>query len=174
MSFLLLGVDSLIACLAIGWILPKEWRVPLAGLFGITDGLGFLLGSALHWSVPNAVSTWVETGVFVGLGVYWIVLSVMSKRAAGTKWVWALPFALSIDNITFGVIDGHWTTNVWGQAGQQALSSALFAGIGIVLSVAVVSGIPAVRTRLQRSPAAGLGFAGVALIVAAAAELAIG
>jgi hypothetical protein len=58
---------------------------------------------------------------------------------AGTTSVWALPFALSIDNITFGVIDGHWTTNVWGQAAQQALSSALQAGIGIALSVWVVS-----------------------------------
>jgi hypothetical protein len=174
MSFLLLGVDSLIACLAIGWILPKEWRVPLAALFGITDGLGFLLGSALHWSMPDGVSTWVETGVFVGLGVYWIGLGLVSKRVAGTKWVWALPFALSIDNITFGVIDGHWTTNVWGQAAQQALSSALQAGIGIALSVLVVSTIPAVRKRLERSPATGLGFAGAALIVAAGVELLVG
>jgi hypothetical protein len=37
--------------------------------------------------------------------------------------VWARPVALSIDNITFGVIDGHWTTSVCGQAGEQALSS---------------------------------------------------
>jgi hypothetical protein len=66
---------------------------------------------------------------------------------AGTKWVWALPFALSIDNITFGVIDGHWTTNVWGQAGQQALSSALLAGVGVALSVWVASKIPVIRSR---------------------------
>jgi len=174
MSFLLLGIDSVIACLAIGWILPKEWRVPLAGLFGITDGLGFLLGSALHWSMPGAVSTWVETGVFVALGLYWLGLAVVSKRVAGTKWVWALPLALSIDNITFGVIDGHWTTNVWGQAGEQALSSALLGGIGVALSILVVSKIPVIRKRLERSPASGLGFAGAALIVAAGVELLVG
>jgi hypothetical protein len=174
MSFLLLGVDSLIACLAIGPIISRRWRVPLAALFGVCDGAGFLLGSALHWSMPGTVSTVVGTAVFVALGVYWIVLGFASKKVAGTRWVWALPFALAIDNITFGVIDGHWTTNVWGQAGEQVLSSALLAALGIALSVIAAQRIPAVRRALERGRASALGFAGAALILAAGVELVIG
>ena len=174
MSFLLLGVDSLIACMAIGPIISRRWRVPLAALFGVCDGAGFLLGSALHWSMPGIVSTVVATAVLVALGGYWIVLGFASKKAAGTQWVWALPFALAIDNITFGVIDGHWTTNVWGQAAQQALSSALLAGIGIAVSVIATQRIPVVRRALGRGGASTVGFAGAALILAAGVELVIG
>jgi len=174
MSFLLLGVDSLIACLAIGPIISKRWRVPLAALFGVCDGAGFLLGSALHWSMPGTVSTVAETAVLVALGLYWLSLAVASKKAAGTRWVWALPFALSIDNITFGVIDGRWSNSIWVQAGQQTLSSALLAGIGVALSVAAAQRIPVVRRALQRSGASTMGFAGAALIVAAGVELLVG
>ena len=49
MGFLLLGIDSLIACVAIGPVVSRRWGVPLAALFGVCDGGGFLLGSALHW-----------------------------------------------------------------------------------------------------------------------------
>jgi hypothetical protein len=44
MGFLLLGIDSLIACIAIGPIISRAWAVPLIVLFGIGDGGGFLLG----------------------------------------------------------------------------------------------------------------------------------
>ena len=37
----------MIACLAIGPIVSGRWRVQLAASFGVCDGAGFLLGSAL-------------------------------------------------------------------------------------------------------------------------------
>ncbi len=170
MSFLLLGVDSLIACFAIAPVVSKRSRVPLALCFGLGDGVGYLIGSAFHWSMPDTVATVVETSVMVALGVYWIVLAFASRRVAGTKWIWMLPWALSIDNITFGLIDGHWGTSVGVQAFEQALSSAIQAGIGLALGYAVVRSIPA----LQRSRLAMTGFAGCALIVAAGLELIVG
>jgi hypothetical protein len=180
MGFLLLGVDSVIACLAVGAIVSKRARVPFALCFGIADALGFLLGTALHWSMPGGVAMVVETAVFVALGVYWIALALLLRRSSGakwtseTKWIWALPVALSIDNITFGLIDHSWTTNAWGQAGEQLLSSALLAGIGIAISVAVVNMIPRLRRWHERNSIGMLGFAGGALIVAAGVELLVG
>jgi hypothetical protein len=170
MGFLLLGVDSLIACIAVGAVVNRRALLPFAALFGVCDGVGFLIGSAFRWSMPDTTASVVETAVFVALGVYWIVLAIGSRRAARTRWVWILPVALSIDNITFGVIDHSWTTSTWGQAGEQALSSALLASVGILVSLAVVRAIPA----LQRSRLGMLGFAGAGLIVAAGVELLVG
>ena len=170
MGFLLLGIDSFIACLAVGTVISPRARVPFAVSFGIADAGGFLLGTALHWSMPGGVSTVAATGVFVALGLYWIALAMMSRQTAGTRWVWVLPVALSIDNITFGVIDHSWTTNVWGQAGEQALASALLAGAGLAIAAAVARTVPA----LQRSRVLSLGLAGGGLIVAAGVELLVG
>jgi hypothetical protein len=170
MGFLLLGIDSLIVCLAIGPLLSRRARVPLALCFGIADGVGFLLGSAFHWSMPGGISAAVETAVFAGLGLYWLGLAVTTRQSAGAKWVWVLPVVMSIDNITYGLIDNHWTTNVWGQAGEQALASVLLAGIGLALAAGFTRAIPALR----RSPLAATGMAGSALIMAAGVQLLIG
>jgi uncharacterized membrane protein YhaH (DUF805 family) len=170
MGFLLLGVDSLIACIAIGGIVSKRARLPLAACFGIGDGVGFLLGTALHWNFPDRLATIVETAVLVSLGVYWVAIALLARRANGTGWVWILPWVLSIDNITYGLIDHAWSHSVAVQAVEQAVSSALLAGIGLAIGVALQRGVPA----LQRNRVATLGFAGVALIVAAPVLLAVG
>jgi hypothetical protein len=170
MGFLLLGIDSLIVCLAVGPVISRRARVPFAVSFGIADGAGFLLGSALHWSMPGGISTVAATAVLVALGLYWAGVAVWSRQSAGTRWVWVLPVALSIDNITFGVIDHSWTTNVWGQAGEQALSSALLAGAGLAVAAAFTRAVPA----LQRSRVLSVGVAGAGLIAAAGVELLIG
>jgi hypothetical protein len=156
MGFLLLGVDSLIACIAIGPIIGMRVAVPLAALFGVGDGAGFLLGSAFHWSVPDNVSNIVETGVLVVLGLYWIGIAVLSKRMASeevqsrSRWgVWVLPWVLSIDNITFGIIDG-----VPAHA----------------IGMAVASLFPAVRKRM----ALANGICGGLLIAAAGVLLIVG
>jgi hypothetical protein len=98
MGFLLLGIDSLIACVAIGPVVSRRWGVPLAALFGVCDGGGFLLGSALHWQVSGNVSGVVTTGILIALGVYWIAVAACAR----TAWVssshglaWALPSALA-------------------------------------------------------------------------------
>ena len=45
-----------------------------------------------------------------GLVVYWLGIALYAHRLAETRWVWALPFVLSIDNITYGLIDHAWSS----------------------------------------------------------------
>jgi hypothetical protein len=113
-GFLLLGTDSLIACIAVGSIISRRIAIPLAILFGVGDGGGYLLGTAFHWSVSDSFSTFVTTSVLVILGVYWLAVAAYSRWATAkdpdstrARWaVWILPWALSIDNITYGLVDG--------------------------------------------------------------------
>src|SRR2546421_7416983 len=79
MGFLLLGIDSLIACIAVGPIISRRWSVPFAALFGICDGGGFLLGSALHWQVPGNVSTVRTTAILVALGIDWVAIAIFAR-----------------------------------------------------------------------------------------------
>ncbi|MGO9819623.1 MAG: hypothetical protein ACLPTJ_03080 [Solirubrobacteraceae bacterium] len=116
------------------------------------------------------MATVVETVVLLSLGLYWLLVAFLSRRATGTGWVWVLPVVLSIDNITYGLISHSWTTNVWGQAGEQAISSAAMALIGLLVGSAAVRALPA----LQRSRVLATGFAGGALILAAGVELLVG
>jgi hypothetical protein len=171
MGFLLLGIDSLIACFAVGTLVSRRSWLSYAALFGVCDAGGFLLGTALHWSMPDATATVVETAVLVGLGVYWVAIAVFSRRVAETRWVWALPFALSIDNITYGLIDHAWSSSVAVQAIQQVVSSALLALVGLALSTAVLRALPGAQ---ERSRVFTAGFAGAALIIAAPLLLAVG
>ena len=170
MGFLLLGIDSLIACFAVGALVSRRSWLSYAALFGVCDAGGFLLGTALHWTVPDGTASVVETVVLVVLGVYWVAIAVFSRRAAETRWVWALPFVLTIDNITYGLIDHAWSSSVAVQAIEQLVSSALLALIGLVLSAAVVRAVP----KLQQSRVVVAGCAGAALIVAAPILLAVG
>jgi hypothetical protein len=170
MGFLLLGIDSLIACFAVGALVSRRSWLSYATLFGLCDAGGYLLGTALHWSMPDGVAKVVETAALVGLGLYLLVVAIGVRRVSQTRWVsalplvvWALPFLLSIDNVTYGVIDARWTNSVLGQAGEQALSSAFLAFIGLSVGATVVRTIP----QMERSGVLKAGFAGVALIVAA-------
>lgn len=178
MGFLLLGVDSLIACIAVGPIISRRWAVPFALLFGVGDGGGYLLGTAFHWSVSDSLSNILQTTILVALGLYWIAIAIFSKKAAladqqsKSRWgVWILPWALSIDNITYGLVDGvSHGASVWVSAGEQALSSAVQAGIGLAIGMGLAYLFPAVRRRM----ALANGIAGAALIVAAGALLFVG
>ena len=178
MGFLLLGVDSLIACIAVGPIIGRRIAVPFALLFGVGDGGGYLLGTAFHWSISDNLSNVLQTSILVALGLYWIAIAVLSKKAATaeqqsrSRWgVWLLPWVLSIDNITFGLVDGvsaH--ASVWVSAGEQALSSTVQAGLGLAIGMGIAYAFPAVRRRM----ALANGIAGAALIVAAGALLVVG
>jgi putative Mn2+ efflux pump MntP len=178
MGFLLLGIDSLIACIAVGPIIRRRWSAPLATLFGICDGGGFLLGSAFHWSMPDSVSSITAVVALGALGLYWIGIALFSRRAAGGEersrslWgIWVLPFALSIDNVTYGLVDGvPRNASVWQSAGEQALSSAILAGVGLVIGIGVTYAIPALRRRM----ALANGLCGAALIVACGVILMVG
>lgn len=178
MGFLLLGIDSLIACIAVGAIIRRRWSVPFAVLFGICDGGGLLLGTAFHWSMPGRASNIAEIAVLGVLGLYWIGIAIFSRQAAladqqpRSRWgVWVLPFVLGVDNITFGFVDGvskH--ASVWQSAGVQALSSAILAGIGLAMGMGIAYAIPALRRRM----ALANGLCGVALLVACGVILTVG
>ncbi|HKN98193.1 MAG TPA: hypothetical protein VJX10_13825 [Pseudonocardiaceae bacterium] len=173
MGFLLLGVDSLIAGVAISPMLSRRMLVPLALLFGVGDAAGFLVGTALHWSISASLGAVLQTSILVALGAYWIATAVLSKQAAlASGWGgWLLPLALTIDNITFGLVDGvpaH--ASVWSSAGEQALSSVLMAGIGLAVGIGVTAAVPALRHRT----ALAKGISGAAVIAAAGILLAVG
>jgi hypothetical protein len=179
MAWLLLGVDSLIACIAVGPIMSRRMSVlvPFALLFGVGDGGGYLLGTALHWSYPDNLGFLAPTVVAV-IGLYWIAVAIVSRKAAAAeenpraRWgIWILPWLLSLDNITYGVVDGvSGGASVWASAGEQALSSALQAGIGLAVGIAIAYSIPALRRRMWLANAA----AGGAMLVAAGVLFAVG
>jgi hypothetical protein len=181
MGFLLLGVDSLIACIAVGPIMAKRKLAVLSSfavLFGVGDGAGYLLGTAFHYSVSNGLSNSIEYGFMLALGIYWLAVALFSRGAAKAEksnkhhWmVWALPWVLSVDNITYGVVSGvpqHFS--VWASAGEQFLSSAVQAGIGLAIGIGVVAAFPAVRRRMPLANA----MAGVLIIAGAGLMLVTG
>lgn len=180
MGFLLLGVDSLIACIAVGPIMSRRLMVlsSFALLFGVGDGGGYLLGTLFHYSIPASASNFIEYGFMGILGIYWIAIALISKSAAKaelqsrSRWgIWVLPFVLSVDNITYGAVSGvpaHFS--VLASAGEQALSSAAQAGIGLAIGIAVAAAFPALRRRM----ALANGIAGVLMLVAASTLIAVG
>jgi hypothetical protein len=56
-----------------------------AVLFGVGDGLGYLLGCAIHWSYPDSLGFLAPTVVAV-IGVYWIGVAIVSRMAAKAEW----------------------------------------------------------------------------------------
>jgi hypothetical protein len=172
MGWLLLGVDSLIACIAVGPIMGRRMSVllPFALLFGVGDGLGYLLGCALHWSYPDNLGFLAPTVVAV-IGLYWIAVAIVSRKAAQAeenpkaRWgVWILPWLLSLDNITYGAVDGvSHGASIGLSAFEQFASSAIQAGIGLAIGIAIAYSIPALRRRMWLANAT----AGGAMLVAA-------
>jgi hypothetical protein len=177
MGFLLLGIDSLIACIAVAPLVGRRIAVPYAVLFGVADGLGYLLGCALHWSFPDSLD-FLAPAVVAIIGVYWIGVAIVSRKAAQAEvnpkahWgIWILPWLLSLDNITYGAVDGVSSgASIWLSAFEQTLSSIIQAGIGLAIGLAIVRAIPALRQRMWLSSA----VAGGAMLVAAGALYAVG
>jgi hypothetical protein len=160
MSFLLLGIDSFIACVAIGAIVSSRWRVPLAVLFGVADVVGFLVGAGLGWRIAEGLSVELQTGVLLALGLYLLVVAAGTHRIAATWPVWIVPWALTLDNLAFGLAGDRTTGALFQQAGEQALSSALLALGGLLVGVALARVLPA----MERATASR--FAGGALLFA--------
>jgi hypothetical protein len=201
-AFFLLGVDSLIACIVTGPMFIKErrggqselrspdghqhasqWKwwaiggvsalaVPYGLSYGVGDGLGYLTGTLLHFSISDSLSSMLETTLLVALGLYWIGIYFVASRMQGSerlqKWswrgIWVLPAALSIDNLTFGAVTGvpaH--ASVWASAGLQALASAGLGLVGLGVGIGLAILIPALRTRMYRT----FGIVGVGVIATA-------
>ena len=144
MHFLLLGIDSLIACLAIGALVDRRSWVWLAALFATADAVAFLIGAGLGWGLMSeAASEVIEMGTLVLLGVYLLVVAAGTAQVTARKAVWVLPFALALDNLTFGL------------AGEQTGSMPRGARAGAVERHARLP--RPVRGRLAPARAAGQG-----------------
>src|SRR5918996_5583000 len=122
MGFFLLGIDSLIACMAIGAIVDRRWRLPLVALFGVADGTAFLIGAGLGWTISEGVTAVLEVGTLAALGVWLLVVAAGTRRMAELWPVWLLPLALTMDNLAYGVASDY-SGSLLGHAGEQALSS---------------------------------------------------
>jgi hypothetical protein len=168
MNFLLLGIDSLIACVAIGSLVGRRTRLPLAAAFGIVDGVSFLIGASVGVRISDSLSTVLQTALLAGLGIYLFFVATQVHRF-GVSWpLWLLPLVLGIDNLTFGLVGDRSASSLLSQAGQQAASSALMAFIGLMVGVALPRMVPALGRRVDAMRFAGGGLvltAGVLLLV---------
>ena len=202
-AFFLLGVDSLIACIVTGPMFMRarndrrsepaalderkptsRWKwwaiggvsalaVPYGISYGVGDGAGYLIGTLLHFSISDTLSSVLETSLLVGLGLYWIGIFFAARKMQSSeqlqKWswrgIWILPVALSLDNLTFGAVTGvPANASVWTSAGLQALASAGLGLIGLAAGIGLAVLIPALRTRMYRT----FGVVGVGVIATAA------
>ena len=160
MNFLLLGIDSFIACIAIGALVDRGSRLRLAALFGTADLVGFLVGAGLGWQISGGMTGALTTGILVSLGVYLIVVAAGTSRIAANWTVWAVPWVLTLDNLAYGLVGDHSAGALLQDGAQQALSSSLMALAGLLVAVMLSRVLPAMAGRSTR-------FAGGALIVAA-------
>ena len=161
MGFLLLGIDSLIACIAIGAIVDRRWRLPLAALFGVADGVAFLIGAGLGWQLSAGVTEVLEIGTLAAVGLWLLVVAAGTRRGAELWPVWILPFAVTLDNLAYGAVGEHSAGWLLGHAGEQALSSSLLALIGLLVAGVLLRVLPAMERR-----AVAVRVAGAALLVA--------
>jgi hypothetical protein len=169
MGFLLLGIDSLIACMAIGAIVDRRWRLPLAAAFGLADGTAFLIGAGLGWTISAGVTEVLEVGTLAALGMWLLVVAAGTRRAAELWPVWVLPIALTMDNLAYGVASDY-SGSLLGHAGEQALSSSLLALVGLIAAAIV---LPRVLPVMERR-AVAVRFAGAALLLATGGFLLLG
>jgi len=143
MNFLLLGIDSLIACIAIGALVDRRSWVWLAGLFAVADAGGFLLGAGLGWGLMSgAASEVIAMGTFVLLGVYLLVVAAGTAQITARWAIWVLPFALTVDNLTFGLA-GQQAGSIPGESLAMALSSGFLAYLGLFVAVWLPRMLPA-------------------------------
>jgi hypothetical protein len=169
MGFLLLGVDSLIAGTAIGPVVDRRSRLPLAVLFGVADAVGFLIAAGLGWQLSDDMSVALETGILVALGLWLLVVAAGMRRVAGNWPVWVVPWALTLDNLAYGLVGDHSAGSLLGPAGEQALSSALLALVGLLVAVVLPRVLPVMERR-----ATAYRVAGGALILAAGGLVLLG
>ena len=109
MSFLLLGIDSLIAGVAIGALVDKRSRLWLAGLFGLADGLAFLIGAGLGWGLFSQTTSEVRGG---GGARGPRVLPPGRRRRDEARRrrlgpCGCVPIVLTVDNLTYGLAGEH-------------------------------------------------------------------
>src|ERR671918_201723 len=166
MNFLLLGLDTLIACIAVGALVNRRSWVWLAGLFALADGVAFVIGARLGVALlSGAASEVIAMGTFVLLGVYLLVVAAGTAQMTARWAIWLLPLALTMDNLTFGLA-GQQTGTVGGEALAQTLSSGMLAYLGLFVAVALPRVLPA-KVEATR-------IAGASLLIGAGALFLVG
>jgi hypothetical protein len=168
MGFLFLGLDSLIACLAVGAIVDRRWRLPFAAAFGIADAGAFLVGTGIGWQLSASATTVSEIALLATLSLYLLVVAASTQRLAELS-VWVVPLALTLDNLAYGAVGDHSTGWLLGQAGQMALSSSLLAFVGLVAAGMLPRLMP-----VMRRPAAAVRVAGAALLLVTCGSVLLG
>jgi hypothetical protein len=167
MGWLLLGIDSFIVCLAVGAIVDGRVRFKLAALFGVADGVAFLVGAGLGWQLfSEGASAVLTSGMLVAFSLYLLVVAAGTQQVAARWPVWILPAVLVFDNLTYGLVGDHAAASLFQHAGEQALSSALLALVGL-LAAAAVRPVIERRAGLHR-------VAGGALLLAAGGLVLVG
>ena len=165
MSFLLLGLDSLIVCAAVGALVEPGSRLRFAALFGVADAVAFLVGAGFGWQLfSDGASGVLTTAMLVSMGFYLIVVAAGTQQLAARRVVWALPAVLLFDNLTYGLVGDH-ATGTLQQAGEQALSSSLLALLGL-LAVAMLRPVIEHRTAPNRVAGGALLLAAAGLVLA--------
>ena len=157
MGFLLLGLDSLIVCAAVGALVDRRWRLPFAASFGVADGAALLIGAGLGWRLSTEVP---EIAMLAALSLWLLVVAASMQRLAGLS-VWVPPLALTLDNLAYGAVGDHSAGWLLGHAGGFALSSSLLAFVGLVAA----GMLPRVLPVMER-PVAAIRVAGAALLLA--------
>ena len=166
MNFLLLGLDSVIACVAVGALVDRRRWVWFAGLFAAADGVAFLIGAGLGIGLLSAAaSEVVAMGALVLLGVYLLVVAASTAQVTASKAIWLLPLALTVDNLAFGLA-GEQTGTLAGETLAQTLSSGMLAYLGLFVAVALPRVLPA-KVEATR-------IAGASLLIGAGALFLVG
>src|SRR5215472_7236405 len=89
-----LGIDSFIACLAIGALPVTCWQaMRLATAFGVCDATATLIGSLLPHAIPN-LDDWL---------LYLIGAALIGTAARySRRYLYFVPVVLSLDNLLAG------------------------------------------------------------------------
>jgi putative Mn2+ efflux pump MntP len=131
----LLSLDSFIVSVALSPLIKSPFsRWQLASLFGICDGLAFLVGSALS---QNAAGLHIDGRLVpffvVVTGLYCLVAAQWKQFRAQPGLVGILPVLMSLDNLTYGAGVGQLTASVFVQALALAVVSLAMATTGLYI-----------------------------------------
>jgi hypothetical protein len=140
----LLGLDGFVVCLALGpFRLGMRHALPLAGLFGLCDGLALLAGSIYQLNIA----------VLPLLMALWAVLVLLLAISGARRLLPVLPVLLAFDNLLEGVAGGR--TVLLEDAVLSCAVSAALAGAGLLAGRALAQRIH-LRPGFARFASAGL------------------
>jgi putative Mn2+ efflux pump MntP len=158
-TFLLLGIDSLVVSVAIAPLFTsRSTRVALALLFGVCDGAATLVGAALGVRFSGPFAGDLASILLAAYGLYILLVVCWGQRTLARWPAWVMPVLFSLDNLAYGIKMRNAGHDLVQEALVLAVSSALMSMIGLALGAMLAK-----RTGGARSLATG------PLLIAAAA-----